>query len=204
MLAICVTALSPCCLDNVWRRTAYSLWAHLVEFSVTSCAVRLLIFIYSPQKPVLQLLVKGKVIPQSLDRSGGFQEAEASWFQDNRHLKLVRLSALRDIVEDSSILWYFFLSNGKCLATFRRNVMPQSSVSLCLVLQKGAPCYSKTNITRHGVTFQKTWDLTWRHICHAYCPQMNRALHQRISLSFTCSRLCFLCMFSSYCIVWYL
>jgi len=30
-----------------------------------------------------------------LDRPSGFQEIEASRFQDNRHMKVVRLSALR-------------------------------------------------------------------------------------------------------------
>jgi hypothetical protein len=114
-----VTALSPCYLDNVWRGADYSLWAHLVDFSVTSCAFRILIFIYSPQNCVFQLLVNGKAVLQSLDRPRGFQEVEASWFQDNRHLGVVRLSALRDTVEDSSILWFFFLSNGKCCRRFR-------------------------------------------------------------------------------------
>ena len=31
----------------------------------------------------------------SLDRPGGFQEFEAPRFQDNRHMKVIRLSALR-------------------------------------------------------------------------------------------------------------
>ena len=99
-----VTAHSSRCPDNVWRRGTYSLCAHLVEFSVTSCDVLLLICIYSPQNPVLQLLVKCKAIPQSMERSRGFQEVEPPRFQDVRHLKVVRLSALRDIVEDFSIL----------------------------------------------------------------------------------------------------
>ena len=33
--------------------------------------------------------------PQGLDRPWGFQEVEALRFQDNRHMKVVRLSALR-------------------------------------------------------------------------------------------------------------
>ena len=38
---------------------------------------------------------KGKAIPlQALDRSWGFQEVEAPRFQDNRHMNVVRLSAL--------------------------------------------------------------------------------------------------------------
>jgi hypothetical protein len=32
---------------------------------------------------------------KSLDRPSGFQEGEAPWFQDNLHMKVVRLSALR-------------------------------------------------------------------------------------------------------------
>ena len=39
---------------------------------------------------------KGKSKPiTGLDRPRGFQEVEASRFQDSRHLKVVRLSALR-------------------------------------------------------------------------------------------------------------
>ena len=38
---------------------------------------------------------KGKSIPiTGLDRPRGFQEAEAARFQDNRHMKVVMLSAL--------------------------------------------------------------------------------------------------------------
>jgi len=36
-----------------------------------------LTFIYSPQNHVLQLLVKGKAFPQTLERFRGFQEVEA-------------------------------------------------------------------------------------------------------------------------------
>ena len=39
---------------------------------------------------------KGKPIPlQALDRPCGFQEVEAPRFQDNQHMKVVKLSALR-------------------------------------------------------------------------------------------------------------
>jgi len=39
---------------------------------------------------------KAKAVPVTgLERPKGFQEVEASRFQDNRHLKVVRLSALR-------------------------------------------------------------------------------------------------------------
>jgi hypothetical protein len=41
-------------------------------------------------------IVKGKAIPfTGLDGPCGFQEVEAPKFQDNRHTKVVRLSALR-------------------------------------------------------------------------------------------------------------
>ena len=42
------------------------------------------------------LCVKGKAIPfTGLDRPWGFQDVEAPRFQDNRHIKVVGLSALR-------------------------------------------------------------------------------------------------------------
>ena len=44
---------------------------------------------------ILCIQGKGKVIPLGLDRSWGFQEVEAPRFQDNRHRKVVSLSALR-------------------------------------------------------------------------------------------------------------
>jgi hypothetical protein len=40
-------------------------------------------------------LSKGKAIPlQATDRPGGFQEVQAARFHDNRHMKVVMLSAL--------------------------------------------------------------------------------------------------------------
>ena len=45
---------------------------------------------------VIRVPVKRKAIPiTGLDRSWGFHEVEAPRFQDNRHMKVVRLSALR-------------------------------------------------------------------------------------------------------------
>ena len=44
----------------------------------------------------MQEPLKGKAIPiTGLDRPWGFQEVEAPRFQDNRHMKVVWLSALR-------------------------------------------------------------------------------------------------------------
>jgi hypothetical protein len=44
----------------------------------------------------ISVLYKGKSNPiTGLDRPLGFQEAEAPRFQDNKHMKVVRLSALR-------------------------------------------------------------------------------------------------------------
>ena len=41
-------------------------------------------------------VMRGKGIPYAgLDRPRGFQEVEAITFQDNQHMKVVRLSALR-------------------------------------------------------------------------------------------------------------
>ena len=42
-----------------------------------------------------EVKVKVKDSIPGLDRPGGFQEDEAPRFQDNRHMKVVRLSALR-------------------------------------------------------------------------------------------------------------
>ena len=56
--------------------------------------------------------VKGKAIPlQGLDRPWGLQEVEAPGFQDNRHLKAVRLSALRTgrLYPRGRYFWYSFL-----------------------------------------------------------------------------------------------
>jgi hypothetical protein len=49
---------------------------------------------------------KGKAIPsQVLDRPRGFQEVEAPRFQDNRHMKVVRLS----VIPPRKYSWYSFL-----------------------------------------------------------------------------------------------
>jgi len=53
---------------------------------------------YSPAPRAFAVLfgkVRGKATPiMSLDRPRGFQEVEAPRHQDNRHMKVVRLSAL--------------------------------------------------------------------------------------------------------------
>ena len=49
-----------------------------------------------------------------LDRHRGFQEAEAPRFQDNRHMKVVRLSALRTgRLYPKKYSWYSFLSEAE-------------------------------------------------------------------------------------------
>jgi hypothetical protein len=45
--------------------------------------------------PLASVKVKVRDICTGLKRSGGFQEVEAPRFQDNRNIKVVRLSALR-------------------------------------------------------------------------------------------------------------
>jgi len=57
------------------------------------------------------LKVKGKAIPlQALDRPEGFQEVEVPRFQDNRHMKVVRLSAHAPATfTPRKYSWYSFL-----------------------------------------------------------------------------------------------
>jgi len=50
------------------------------------------------------------MVKQSHDRPGGFQEAEVPRFQDNRHMKVVRLSALSTgRLYLRKYFWYSFL-----------------------------------------------------------------------------------------------
>ena len=64
------------------------MWHQKLYINLQSCAFRLLV--------LYKLYGKGKSIPYTgLGRPWGFQEVEAPRFQDNRHMKVVRLSALR-------------------------------------------------------------------------------------------------------------
>jgi len=58
------------------------------------------------------MLGKGKGNPiTGLDKPWGFQEFEAPRFQDNRHMKMVRLSAMRCCIPAENVSW-MLLSGG--------------------------------------------------------------------------------------------
>ena len=79
-------------------RTLYSRWhtSENCEIIVTfSCRSLYLVRLWKCVKPgLLPRLLKSDLIT-GLDRPRGFKEVEVPRFQDNRHMKVVRLSALR-------------------------------------------------------------------------------------------------------------
>jgi hypothetical protein len=65
------------------------------NLSLKTCTVALIRYSYRTINSATAVNGKGKAIPiTGLDRHTGFQEVEAPRFQDNRHIKVVRLSAL--------------------------------------------------------------------------------------------------------------
>ena len=78
-----------------YRKLYYWMYVNLYLYWSTGLTALSWLKVSKPLKKILKIYTTGKVIHVTdLDRSWGFQEVEAPRFQDSRHMKAVRLSAL--------------------------------------------------------------------------------------------------------------
>jgi len=142
---------------------------------------------YTEQHNQHKQYTKGKAITV-LDRPWGFQEAEASRFQDNRYMKVVRLSALRTSRIYPQEIFLVFVSVRGCVNP-RAIVRPEG---LCQwkfpMTQSGiepatfrlvAPCLNQLRYRVPPQTIHRTTQLTnWKE--WGPCP-----VFARYTLAFT-------------------
>jgi hypothetical protein len=59
------------------------------------CVLAMCIFHHEMKQPILHICRDKSNLGTGLDKPGGFQQVQSPRFQDNKHMKVVRLSALR-------------------------------------------------------------------------------------------------------------